>query len=55
MEQGIVVFNPEKISADQIAQRINKKTAFQAQVASVGEENPQAFPTNCGFLGLFCD
>ena len=55
LEQGIVVFNPKIASADRIAQAINEKTSFEAQVASVGEEDPQAFPKSCGFLGLFCD
>jgi hypothetical protein len=53
MEKGILIFDPNKISAEQIAKTINKDTPFQAKVIAVGEVNLADFPKNCGFLGHF--
>ena len=54
-DEAVVVYDPMRVTPEQMVDAIHSGTPYQASVVSVGEVQPNADGGNCLFLGLFCD
>ena len=54
-EEAVVVYDPVRVTPEQMVAAIHTATSFQASVLSVGDVESTADGDNCLFLGLFCD
>lgn len=54
---ALAVYDPQRLTPEQIAEAVNRKTPFQARVTGDREHDPEAFAARdkgCWLLRWFC-
>ena len=55
-DEAVVVYDPVRVTPEQMVEAIHSGTPYQASVVSVGDVEPIADgETDCLFLGFLCD